>query len=62
MKLKQKIFALGAGIGLSLPALSALAGGGGSCFRCEQAWQHCQLVLGYTYQQCWVYTGGCVPC
>jgi hypothetical protein len=41
MKLKNILFVLSAGIGLALPA--AMATAGGSCQRCEEAFDACEV-------------------
>ncbi len=59
MKLKQKILALGAGIGLALPSLSVFASG--SCQRCEEAWETCHVIGQNTWQYCYALLN-CFPC
>lgn len=50
MKLKNILFILGAGIGLTIPLTSALAGG--SCQRCEEALYECRHVQGNSADYC----------
>ena len=49
MKLKNILFVLSAGIGLALPA--AMATAGGSCQRCEEAFDAC-MDSGHSFVQC----------
>jgi len=50
MKLKNILFTLSVGLGLTLPLTSAIAGG--SCQRCEEALYECRHIQGNSADYC----------